>query len=102
MVGGVRPAPFEPTLGGALFGWAERLPAWRSYPSVTTVWAMNIQRVGVLGSGIMGSGLAEVAARAGYDVVVRSRSQAGADAMVDSIERGLTKAIERGKATEEE
>jgi 3-hydroxybutyryl-CoA dehydrogenase len=36
----------------------------------------EIKKVGILGSGIMGSGLAEVAARAGYDVVVRSRSQA--------------------------
>ena len=63
---------------------------------------VEIKQVGVLGSGIMGAGLAEVIARAGYDVVVRSRSQASADAMVASIERGLTKAIERGKATEED
>ena len=42
----------------------------------------NISTVGVIGSGIMGSGLAEVAARAGYDVVVRSRTQAGADAVL--------------------
>ncbi len=62
----------------------------------------EIKRVGVLGSGIMGSGLAEVMARAGYDVVVRSRSQASADAMVASIDKGLTKAVERGKATEDE
>lgn len=50
----------------------------------------------------MGSGLAEVAARAGYEVVVRSRSQASADAMVASIDKGFAKAIERGKSTEEE
>jgi 3-hydroxybutyryl-CoA dehydrogenase len=62
----------------------------------------NIKRVGILGSGIMGSGLAEVAARAGYDVVVRSRSQASADAMVTAIDKGLVKAIERGRATEDE
>lgn len=62
----------------------------------------NIKRVGILGSGIMGSGLAEVAARAGYDVVVRSRSQSSADAMVTSIDKGLVKAIERGRATEDE
>ncbi|MGB7879030.1 MAG: 3-hydroxyacyl-CoA dehydrogenase NAD-binding domain-containing protein, partial [Ilumatobacteraceae bacterium] len=34
----------------------------------------NIRTVGVIGSGIMGSGLAEVAARAGFDVVARSRT----------------------------
>jgi 3-hydroxybutyryl-CoA dehydrogenase len=62
----------------------------------------DIQKVGILGSGIMGSGLAEVAARAGYEVVVRSRSQASADAMVASIDKGFAKAIERGKSTEEE
>jgi 3-hydroxybutyryl-CoA dehydrogenase len=62
----------------------------------------EIRRVGVLGSGIMGAGLAEVAARAGFDVVVRSRTQAAADAMVAAIDKGLARAVERGKATEEE
>jgi len=61
-----------------------------------------IHTVGILGSGIMGAGLAEVAARSGYDVVVRSRSKASAEAMVASIDKGLVKAVERGKATEEE
>ena len=61
-----------------------------------------LQRVGILGSGIMGSGLAEVAARAGYDVVVRSRSLAAANAMVAGIDKGFAKSIERGKATEDE
>ena len=61
----------------------------------------EIQQVGVLGSGIMGSGLAEVAASAGYRVVVRSRSIDAANAMVASIDKGFLKAIERGKATHE-
>jgi 3-hydroxybutyryl-CoA dehydrogenase len=62
----------------------------------------TIERVGILGSGIMGAGLAEVAARAGFEVVVRSRSQSTADAMVASIDKGLVRAIERGRATENE
>ena len=62
----------------------------------------EIQQVGILGSGIMGSGLAEVAARAGYTVIVRSRSFDAANAMVASIDKGFVKAIERGKATEED
>lgn len=62
----------------------------------------SVKRVGVIGSGIMGAGLAEVAARAGYEVVVRSRSQSSADAMVASLATALTKAVERGKATEDE
>ena len=62
----------------------------------------EVHRVGVVGSGIMGSGLAEVASRAGCDVVVRSRSQGSADSMIATIDRGLAKSVERGKATEEE
>jgi len=63
---------------------------------------MAITCVGVLGSGIMGSGLAEVAARAGFKVIVRSRSQATADAVRTSIDKGLVKGIERGRTTEDE
>jgi 3-hydroxybutyryl-CoA dehydrogenase len=62
----------------------------------------ELRRVGVVGSGIMGAGLAEVASRAGCDVVVRSRTQGSADSMVAMIDRGLAKSVERGKATEEE
>ena len=62
----------------------------------------QITKVGILGSGIMGSGLAEVAARAGFEVVVRSRSKSAAEAMVATIDKGFAKAIERGKATEDE
>jgi 3-hydroxybutyryl-CoA dehydrogenase len=62
----------------------------------------EIQKVGILGSGIMGSGLAEVAARAGFDVVVRSRSLTAANAMIATIDKGFVKAIERGKATDED
>ncbi|MCB1270913.1 MAG: 3-hydroxybutyryl-CoA dehydrogenase [Microthrixaceae bacterium] len=58
---------------------------------------MTIQRVGILGSGIMGSGIAEVAAKAGVDVVLRSRSQSSADAMRDGLEKSLGKQVERGK-----
>jgi 3-hydroxybutyryl-CoA dehydrogenase len=49
----------------------------------------------------MGSGLAEVAARAEYDVVVRSRTQAGADAVLHGIEAGLNKQVARERLTEE-
>jgi 3-hydroxybutyryl-CoA dehydrogenase len=40
---------------------------------------MDIQRVGVVGCGIMGSGIAEVCARAGRDVVVREVDEASID-----------------------
>ena len=54
-----------------------------------------IKRVGVAGSGIMGSGIAEVAAKAGYDVVLRSRAQHSADAMMAGLEKSLAKQVER-------
>jgi 3-hydroxybutyryl-CoA dehydrogenase len=58
---------------------------------------MTVKRFGVVGSGIMGSGVAEVAAKAGFEVVLRSRSQASADAMVASLEKSLAKQVDRGK-----
>ena len=58
---------------------------------------MTIERVGILGSGIMGSGIAEVAAKSGFEVVLRSRSQSTADAMVTSLEKSLARQVERGK-----
>lgn len=64
--------------------------------------ASGICTVGIVGSGIMGAGLAEVGARAGYDVVVASRSQASADAMLRTIDCGLAKAVERGKTSADE
>lgn len=61
-----------------------------------------MNKVGICGSGIMGSGLAEVAAKAGYTVVVRSRSAAAAQAMITSIEKGLDKQVQREKITAED
>src|SRR5271167_1995126 len=63
---------------------------------------MTIKRVGVVGSGIMGSGVAEVAAAAGHEVVLRSRSQASADATLIGLEKSLNRQIEKGKRTEAE
>ena len=58
---------------------------------------MAVKRVGVVGSGIMGSGIAEVAAKAGFEVVLRSRAQETADAMVAGLEKSLAKQVDRGK-----
>jgi 3-hydroxybutyryl-CoA dehydrogenase len=62
----------------------------------------SIKKVGILGSGIMGSGLAEVVARAGLDVVVRSRTQAGADAVLAKVGSGLARQVAKERMTEEE
>lgn len=58
--------------------------------------------IGVIGSGIMGSGIAEVAARAGYTVVLRSRSQETADKTLERLAGSLAKQVERGKLDEAE
>jgi 3-hydroxybutyryl-CoA dehydrogenase len=63
---------------------------------------MAVEKLGIVGSGIMGSGVAEVAARAGMTVVLRSRKQETADAMVDGLGRSLAKQVERGKLDEGE
>jgi len=58
--------------------------------------------VGIVGSGIMGSGIAEVAAKAGLQVVLRSRKQATADAMLASLEKSLAKQVDRGRIEQSE
>jgi len=61
---------------------------------------VSVKVVGVVGSGIMGSGVAEVAAVAGFEVVLRSRSQAGADSMLASLEKSLNRQVEKGRMEE--
>ncbi|MCU1354177.1 MAG: 3-hydroxyacyl-CoA dehydrogenase [Acidimicrobiales bacterium] len=63
---------------------------------------MTIKRVGILGSGIMGSGIAEVAAKTGHEVVLRSRKLETAQAMVQGLEKSLAKQVDRGKLSDED
>ena len=60
-----------------------------------------IAKVGVVGSGTMATGIVEVFARSGYDVVYVARSQEKADGVRASIEKSQAKALERGKTTAE-
>lgn len=57
----------------------------------------NIKTVGILGSGIMGAGLVEVAARSGRSVVLRSRTQEGADAAIGKLSKGLDRQVDKGR-----
>ena len=57
----------------------------------------EIKRVGVLGCGLMGSGIAQVAATAGYETIVRDVSQQVWDKARAGIERSLAKFVEKGK-----
>jgi len=53
--------------------------------------------MGIVGSGIMGSGIAEVAAKAGVEVVLRSRKQETADAMLAGLGRSLGRQVDKGR-----
>ena len=58
----------------------------------------EIKKVGVVGCGLMGHGIAQVAAQGGYDVVVREVDQATLDKGLGKIEKQLARAVEKGKA----
>jgi 3-hydroxybutyryl-CoA dehydrogenase len=60
---------------------------------------VDIEKVGVVGCGLMGSGIAEVAAKANFDVVVREVSDDLIETGRDRIRKSLDRAVERGKLT---
>ncbi|HXI34836.1 MAG TPA: 3-hydroxyacyl-CoA dehydrogenase NAD-binding domain-containing protein, partial [Gemmatimonadales bacterium] len=62
----------------------------------------DIKTVGVLGSGLMGSGIAQVAAAAGYDTVVRDVAPAILDKAKAGIDKSLAKFVEKGKLKAED
>ncbi len=59
---------------------------------------MEIKMVGVVGCGLMGHGITQICAEAGWDVVVREIEQARLDKGIDKIEKQLGRAVEKGKA----
>jgi 3-hydroxybutyryl-CoA dehydrogenase len=62
----------------------------------------NVQRIGVVGTGTMATGIVEVCAKAGYDVVFRARGDDKVQRVLGAIEKSLDKAVQRGKATEDD
>ncbi|SDF68848.1 3-hydroxyacyl-CoA dehydrogenase family protein [Pseudonocardia oroxyli] len=62
----------------------------------------EVQRVGVVGTGTMASGIVQVFAQAGYDVIVRGRSESKVEASIAGIRKALDKAVVRGKLSEED
>jgi 3-hydroxybutyryl-CoA dehydrogenase len=57
---------------------------------------MQINKIGVLGCGLMGSGIAQVAATAGFDVIVLEQEQKFLDKGFAGIEKSLSRLVERG------
>jgi 3-hydroxybutyryl-CoA dehydrogenase len=64
--------------------------------------AQQIERVGVLGAGLMGHGIAQVAAQSGYEVVLREVDEATLQKGIAKIEKQLARAVEKGKMEETE
>jgi 3-hydroxybutyryl-CoA dehydrogenase len=58
---------------------------------------MDIQRIGIIGAGLMGSGIAEVCARAGYDTLVREVNEEFVAKGLERINQSMQKAVQRGK-----
>ena len=62
---------------------------------------MNIKRIGIVGSGTMGAGIAQTAASSGFDVVLNDISSEYLDRAVKKIDKSLSKLIEKGKIEED-
>jgi len=63
---------------------------------------MKIQTIGVIGCGLMGSGIVEVAARSGFDVIVSEANDDFLQAGLARIEKSLQRAVKKGKLSEDE
>jgi len=63
---------------------------------------MDIQKIGVIGAGQMGNGIAHVMALAGYDVVLNDISQQALDAALNAIQKNLTRQASKGKIDQAE
>lgn len=63
---------------------------------------MDIQKIGVIGAGQMGNGIAHVMALAGYNVVLNDINQQALDAAVSAIQKNLTRQASKGKIDQTE
>ena len=62
---------------------------------------LDIRKVGVVGTGTMASGIVQVFAQAGYDVVFVGRGEDKVDGVIRFIDKGLSKLVEKGKIDED-
>ncbi len=63
---------------------------------------MDVKKIGVLGAGTMGSGIAQVAAETGFAVVMRDIEESFVQRGLKTIEKNLNRAVEKGKKTKED
>jgi 3-hydroxybutyryl-CoA dehydrogenase len=63
---------------------------------------MEIKTIGVVGAGAMGSGIAQVAATAGYNVIMRDIEDRFVEKGMNGIEKFLTRSVQKGKVTEDQ
>ena len=63
---------------------------------------MEIKKIGVLGAGAMGNGIAQICAQTGYDVVMRDIADEFVQRGLKAIEGFLSKSVEKGKITEDD
>jgi 3-hydroxybutyryl-CoA dehydrogenase len=66
-------------------------------PGAATEGARPVQRIGVIGTGTMATGIVEVCAKAGYDVVFRARGDDKVAAVRGALQKSMEKAVQRGK-----
>ena len=62
---------------------------------------MKIEKVGVVGCGLMGAGIAEICAKSGYDTIAREVNDELLAKGLDRIRRSLDKAVSKGKLEED-
>ena len=63
---------------------------------------MEIKLIGVLGAGSMGNGIAQVAAQAGYQVIMRDIEDRFVENGLKAIDKFLAKSVEKGKMAEDQ
>lgn len=63
---------------------------------------MEIKKICVLGAGLMGNGIAQVCAQAGFDVTMRDIEQRFIDGGMNTIRKNLSRDVEKGKITKEQ
>ena len=72
-------------------------PQTNAAAAAATTPASDVRRVGVIGAGTMGLGIAQVFAQAGFDVLLHDTSAAALDRARQGIEKSLAKFVEKGK-----